>query len=305
MPTEAHRGERLGVLLAAIGALSYGVTVVVGEDLADAGMGPATALGVRFLISGLLLVVVLRVRRIDVVPSTRQVAVAFGLGLVYAVESTLFFSALERGTAAAVALIFYAYPAMVTIFEILRGSERAHRTTLAALAMSMMGTAIVVVGGGEVSLTPLGVALALGSAATFSAYLLLGRDHTRGTDPMVIACWVGIGAGVANLAKGAVAQQLTNPSSRALEIVLYGASTAIAFTLTFAAMSRIGASRVAVVMTLEAAASVVLAAVFLGESVKVVQALGGVVVLAAAAVIARGQPPDVAIAVEAAPAAGT
>jgi drug/metabolite transporter (DMT)-like permease len=303
LPTE--RAERLGVLLAAIGAVSYGVTVVVGEDLADAGMGPTTALGVRFTVGGVILALVLRARRVALFPSRREVLVAFGLGLVYAVESTLFFSALERGTAAAVALVFYVYPAMVTVYELARGTERAHRTTLVALGMSMIGTAVVVVGGGEVALTPAGVAFALGSAATFSAYLLFGRGLTRGTDPMVIACWVGLGAGVANLLRGVVSHELTNPSHRVIEIVVYGASTAIAFTLTFAAMSRIGASRVAVIMTLEAVASVVMAAVFLGESVRAVQALGGVVVLAAAAVIARGQPPDVATAIEAAPAAGT
>jgi len=79
----------------------------------------------------------------------------------------------------------------------------------------------------------------------------------------------------------------------------------LAFSLTFAAMGRIGAARVSVVMTLEAASSVVMAAIFLGESIRVAQAAGGAAVLAAAIVIARGQPEDVAIAREAAPAAGT
>jgi drug/metabolite transporter (DMT)-like permease len=71
----------------------------------------------------------------------------------------------------------------------------------------------------------------------------------------------------------------------------------------FAAMNRIGASRVAVVMTLEAVSSVVMAAVFLGESVNALQALGGVAVLGAAIVIARSQPSPTATTV--APAAGT
>ena len=285
------RSRRIGVALAAAGALSYGVTVVVGEDLADAGLGPSTALGFRFVITGLMLAVILVARRVSLVPSRRRVLVGLSLGLVYALESMLFFSALERGTAAAVSLVFYVYPAMVTIFELVRGTERAHRTTLVALAMSMVGTAIVVVGGGEVTLSPAGVVLALGAAAGFSVYLLLGRDLTSGADPMLVACWVGLGAGAANLARGAIVQQLSNPSSRTIELLLYGASTAIAFTLTFAAMSRIGASRVAVIMTLEAASSVVMAAVFLGESVRAVQAIGGVVVLGAAIVIARAQPP--------------
>ncbi len=150
-----------------------------------------------------------------------------------------------------------------------------------------------------------GVAFAVASAATFSAYLLIGRELSKGVDPMTVACWVALGASISNLTRGAIQGELVNPSSRALEIVLYGAATAVAFTLMFAAMHRIGAARVAVVMTLEAVASVVLAAIFLGESVTVVQGLGGVAVLAAAVVIARGQPDDLATAIEAAPAAGT
>ena len=58
-------------------------------------------------------------------------------------------------------------------------------------------------------------------------------------------------------------------------------------------------------MTLEAASAVVMAAVFLGESINTAQAIGGVAVLGAAVVIARSQPQDVATATASAPAAGT
>jgi drug/metabolite transporter (DMT)-like permease len=283
--------------------MSYGVTVVVGEDLADAGFGPATSLGVRFAVGGILLAIVLRVRRIPLFPSPGTVLIGLALGAAYAAEATLFFSALERGTAAAAALVFYVYPAMVTVVELLRGGEEPHRTTFLALGLSTAGAAIVVVGGGEVSITAAGVLFALGAAATFSAYLLVGREFSNGVDPMTVACWVSTGASLSNLTRGAVSQDLVNPSSRLLEIVLYGSATAVAFTLTFAAMNRIGAARVAVVMTLEAVSAVVMAALFLGESVNALQALGGVAVLGAAVVIARSQPSTTATA--GAPAAGT
>ncbi|MEY2433428.1 MAG: hypothetical protein QOC92_3153, partial [Acidimicrobiaceae bacterium] len=283
------RAGRIGVLLAAIGAMSYGITVVVGEDLADAGFGPATSLGVRFGIAGVLLAIVVRARRVALFPSRRVVLTGLSLGVAYAIEATFFFSALERGTAAAAALVFYVYPAMVTLVELLRGRERPHRVTFVALGLSMCGTAIVVAGGGRVSVTPAGVAFALAAAATFSAYLLVGREYSKTVDPMVVACWVSIGASVSNLAWGGVTRDLVDPWSRLDEIGLYGLSTAIAFTLTFAAMNRIGAARVAVVMTLEAVSAVVMAALFLGESVSVTQAIGGVAVLAAAVVIARSQ----------------
>ena len=284
--------------------MGYGVTVVVGEDLADSGLGPSTALGVRFAVAGVLLAVMVRLRRTRLFPSRRTVLIGLALGLAYAAEATLFFSALERGTAAGAALVFYVYPAMVTVIELLRGREQPHRTTFFALGLSTCGAAIVVVGGGMVTITGAGVLFALGAAATFSAYLLVGREFGKSTDSMVVACWVSIGAALSNLGRGAVSYQLIDPSSHLLEIVLYGVATAIAFTLTFAAMSRIGAARVAVVMTLEAVASVVMAAVFLGESVTAVQALGGLAVLGAAVVIARAQP-SAATATAGAPAAGT
>jgi drug/metabolite transporter (DMT)-like permease len=295
LPTD--RSARIGVLLAAIGAMSYGVTVVVGEDLADAGFGPTTSLGVRFAVGGALLAAVLRIRREPIVPSRRVVLTGLGLGVAYALESTFFFSALERGSAAATALVFYVYPAMVLLVELARGRERPHRRTFVALGLSSAGAAVVVVAGGSLSISAAGVAFALASAATFSAYLLVGREFSDGVDSMTMACWVAIGASLSNLGRGVVTHELVDPSSRALEIVLYGASTAAAFTLMFAAMHRIGAARVAVVMTLEAVASVAMAAAFLHESITAVQALGGAAVLAAAVIIARAgaQHPDPAL----------
>jgi drug/metabolite transporter (DMT)-like permease len=284
------RGGRVGVLLAAIGAMSYGVTVVVGEDLADAGLGPTTSLGVRFAVGGVLLLLVLRLRGIPLLPSRRTLVIGLALGVAYATESTFFFSALERGTAAAVALIFYVYPAMVTVIELLRGRETPHRSTFIALGLSICGAAIVVIGGGQVSITAAGVLLAVAAAGTFSLYMLVGREFGRAVDPMLVAFWVSIGASLSNLGRGVVSSELVDPSGRLLEIVLYGAATALAFTLTFAAMNRIGAARVAVVMTLEAVASVVMAAVFLGESLNAVQVVGGVAVVGGAVVIARSQP---------------
>ena len=60
----------------------------------------------------------------------------------------------------------------------------------------------------------------------------------------------------------------------------------VAFSLTFAALSRIGASQTAVVMTLEAVSTVLLAALLLDESISIGQACGGLAIVAAAVVIA-------------------
>ena len=305
MTDGAARAGRIGVLLAAMGAISYGVTVVIGRDLAGAGIGSATALAGRFAAAGVVLLVVLKIRRVPLALSRRGALLGLALGAWYSMQSAFFFSALERGTAAAVALVFYVYPAMVTVVEVLRGRERLHHSTVAALTLSSVGTAIVVVGGGRVSITVAGVLFALAAAAAFAGYLLGGREVARGADPMAVACLVSISAAVLSFGRGAVTGELVDPSRRVLELIGYGLATALAFSLTFAAMRRIGATRVAVVMTLEAASAVLMAAIFLGESIDATQAIGGMAVLGAATVIARSQPQDVAIATASAPAAGT
>ena len=81
------------------------------------------------------------------------------------------------------------------------------------------------------------------------------------------------------------AENTTTPAVTSLPPLLAnGVATATAFTLFFVAIGRLGASRTAVVMTIEAVSAVVLTALFLGETVQPLEALGGVAVLAGAAI---------------------
>jgi drug/metabolite transporter (DMT)-like permease len=290
-----------GVLLAAAGAVAYGVATVIGRGLADAGVDSATALGVRFSIAAAVLAAVLAARRAPLRPLRGEWLRIVLLGAIgYTLESTLFYFSLERGTAAACILLFYAYPAIVTVIELLRGRERLTAATGTALGLSVAGTVVVVAVGSEVAISTAGIALALGSAFGYAVYLVVGRDFGRRTDAMTAACWVAVGAASSSLIRGLVGGTLEDPSGHALQILGYGVATAGAFALTFAALARIGASHTAVVMTLEAFSAVVLAAIFLGEGISAAQALGGLAILSAAAVIgwshrSEAAPPSEAI----------
>jgi drug/metabolite transporter (DMT)-like permease len=285
---EPRRGARIaGVLLAAIGAVAYGVATVIGRELARAGVDSATALGARFAIAAAVLAALLVVRRAPLRPLRGEWGRIVALGAVgYALESTLFYLSLERGTAAACVLLFYAYPAIVTVIELARGAERLTGATALALSLSIAGTAVVVAAGSDVSISDAGVLLALGSAAAYAVYLVVGRQLGRRTNAMTAGCWVAVGAAAASLARGVAGQTIAVPSGHLLALAAYGVSTAAAFALTFAALARIGASHTAVVMTLEALSAVVLAAAWLGEPITAAQALGGAAIVAAAAVIA-------------------
>jgi drug/metabolite transporter (DMT)-like permease len=278
----------VGVGLAAVGAVAYGIATVIGRSLSASGVDSATALGVRFSIAAIILAALMRLRRAPMRPAAGEWLPIVLLGAIgYTLESTLFYLSLGHGTAAACILLFYAYPAIVTVIEFVRGREQVTKATAVALGLSVAGTASVVAVGRDVSISPTGIVLALVAATAYGLYLVVGRDVRRQTDAMTAACWVATGAAAASLMRGAVGGTLRVPTGHLLQIVGYGAVTAAAFALTFAALARIGASHTAVVSTLEAASTVLLAGIALGEGITSAQAFGGAAILAAAALIAR------------------
>lgn len=281
-------GERTGTVLAALGAVSYGITIVCNRTLATRGFGPQATLSVRFAVSAATLFVLLALRRRPLWPERGERLRPFLLGAVgYAVESSLFYSALQRGTAAAVALLFYVYPALVTVAELVGGKLRLSSRLVGALALSLVGSALIVVAGEDVVISRTGIAFALGSALSFTIYLLVSGRAVVRTDPMVNGAWVALGAAASLATQGAVSGGLRAPGDNTWLMLVNGVATASAFAFLFAALGKLGASRTAVVMTLEALSSVVLAAVLLGETIGGIQLAGGAAVLVAAVLISR------------------
>lgn len=276
----------VGSLYAAAGAFCYGVTIVFSRSLARAHLPPPTALGLRFGIAAAVLLALLRPRR----QRAAEVAASTALGLLYGVESTFFYMALERGTAAAVTLLFYSYPAMVTAVEIAAGRERAARPALAALVLCTAGAATVAATGSDVSITTVGIVLSFAAAGTFSLYLLVSDRVLPAASPMTKAAWVVAGCAAFHLVRGALAGGLVSPAGWWPQLAGNGAATAAAFVFLFAGLARVGAARTAVVMTLEAVFGVLLAAAFLGEGLTGLQLAGGAAVVAGAALAALAAP---------------
>jgi drug/metabolite transporter (DMT)-like permease len=291
--SEGHDGAR-DLALAMLAAFCFGCTIVLQRWVAKEGVTSATALSLRFTMAGVILLGALRFggRPLLPPPGERVRAIFLGAGL-YTFEATCFYLALERGTAAAVALLFYLYPAVVTIVEIALGTMRVRRVTMVSLLLALVGGMIVALGGGRVAISPAGIAFVLGSVALFSTYVVLGHRLIPRTDALTAATWTALGAagGVALLGIGS--QALERPSGAALlAITATATATAVAFTLFFVVLARLGPSRTAIVMALEAVFGVVLSAIFLGEGLRPVVLVGGASILAGAVLAALSQPAE-------------
>jgi drug/metabolite transporter (DMT)-like permease len=276
-----------GLVIALSAAIAYGVTVVIGRDLARAGIAGSSALASRFGLSALFLAVWLALRRRAVVPPPGERLATFLLGAVgYALESSFFFAALGRGTAAAVTMLFYSYPAMVLLIEVALGQITPSVRLLVALALTVSGSVVVLTAGDQIAISGAGVAFALAAAATFCCYLLLGERVARHVDPAVKAMWVAGGASLSLAVRAVVTGADAPAGSRVPELLAYGAANSAAFALMFAALARIGPTRTAVALTFELVAAVVMAAVFLDEPVRAVHVAGGLAVLGGAVLAA-------------------
>jgi drug/metabolite transporter (DMT)-like permease len=287
-------GSTRDLALALLAAFCFGCTIVLQRWVAKEGVSSATALGLRFWIAGLFLLAVLRVSGRPLLPprGERFWAIFLGAGL-YTFESTCFYLALERGTAAAVALLFYMYPAVVTIVEVALGTMRIRLVTSVSLLLALVGGTIVAVGGGRVAISVGGIGFVVGSIAIFSTYVVLGHRVIPRTDALTAATWTALGAAGGVTILGIGQRALRQPSGRALlALVATAAVTAMAFTLFFVVLTRLGPSRTAIVMALEAVFGVVLSAIFLGESLRPLVLVGGAAILAGAVLAATSQPAE-------------
>jgi drug/metabolite transporter (DMT)-like permease len=131
---------------------------------------------------------------------------------------------------------------------------------------------------------------ALLASLSFSLYFIASHRLVHTTDPITNAAWVSLGAGVSLLTRGLVTGDLHWPSGQGGMLLVYGVANAFAFGFMFAALRKLGPTRTAVILTFEVFATVVLAALFLDETLRPLQAIGGIAIAAGAVLVTLATP---------------
>jgi drug/metabolite transporter (DMT)-like permease len=252
-------------------------------------------LAVRFGIAAVLLVLIQLVRRQPLRPGRREWWRLALLGAAgYAVEAAFFFSALGRGSASAVTLLFFTYPVWVALLSAILGFGLPGWLVAGSLVAAVAGAGMVVASGGGLDISAPGIGFALASAFTYSFYLLGADALVRDTTPIVSAMWVSgaASAGLAIFSVAGGAERFPEGADEWLRVTGLGALTAAAFAFLFLGLRRIGALRTAIIAALEPVATSAMAVAILGEPLRAGVALGGALILAGAvaATVARGRP---------------
>jgi drug/metabolite transporter (DMT)-like permease len=247
---------------------------------------PLAFAAARFLLAGLLFASFVRWREGSLAVQRSDVRLVVAAAAVGILGNQLTFNyAVENTTAGNTALILGAAPAFAALFAMAAGHERVGRRHWLALGVSVAGVALVVEGGSGVrGAGYLGDVLAVGAALTWAAYSVMLRPlFARYSASRISALMIVLG-GLMLLPFG-LPQMVSQDwgSLQALHVSAFAYSAIFPLVVTnvlyFRSLRRIGASRATVYMYLQPFLGVMFAALLIGEQVKLVQVLGGVVIV--------------------------
>ncbi|MEU1232044.1 DMT family transporter [Streptomyces sp. NPDC005828] len=230
-----------------------------------------------------------RAARTDGESRGRRTARILGTGIGLTVFQSAYFAAVEAtGLAVGTVVTLGAGPVLIAIGARLTMGERLGRGGVAAVAGALAGLFVLVLGGGAAEVRPLGVVLAVVSAAGYAAITLLtrwlGRDG-GGTDALATTTWA-FAIGAAGLLPAALAEGMVPHTDAPVSVVLllvYVAAvpTALAYALYFAGAAVVRAATVSVIMLLEPVSAALIAVSLLGERLTAAIVLGTLLLLAA------------------------
>jgi drug/metabolite transporter (DMT)-like permease len=221
------------------------------------------------------------------------------MGLFVAGTTLGLFLGFERSTIALTLILFYTYPIIVAVAAVRIYGEPLGSRRLAAILVASLGMVLVVLGPGAADgngVDLLGVFFALGAAACQAGYALVA---SRGFASVPALQAATILRGLSLLTYVVLllplllligdGDRLVGPLDGLdawILIVIAGVfSAALPTAGLVAGYRRVGPTRGAVLMLIEPLTGVVLAALWLAEQPAPVQLLGGVLVLAGAALV--------------------
>lgn len=319
------RRVAVGIGLVVISAAGYGSGSILAAPIYATGVDWLTLVGWRFLIGaavGWVWVVGSPGRRVALRRMTRrQVAVALGLGALFTGNAGTYYASLETVPAALAGVVVYTYPVMVAVLSLRFATRLPGRRPWIAAGLAVGGSALAL-GGIEVTDAPPveGLVLVFLSAAIYSVWIILsarlsgerpdrlaadapagdrhGADGRTGRAPAadaavtttVMMTATGAVYAVASLLAGRPLDPSLVPTSAWPGIVAVAVvASFLAIQTFYAGARRIGAARAALTATVEPLIIVVLAWLFLDQTLAPIQLVGAALIVAGV-VIAQTSP---------------
>jgi drug/metabolite transporter (DMT)-like permease len=294
---QPDRRARTGYVMVVTAALLWAVNGTVSKVMLVGGMPAADLAELRATGAFVcLLAIVLATAPRTLRMTRRELPAVAVYGLVgFVFVQLLYFVAIKRLEVGIALLIEFTAPVFVALWARFVLHEPVRRRVWVALTLSVAGLALVAQVWEGGTLNGIGVLAAFGAAVSLAVYFLLGEHNVGRRDPVSLTC-LAFGFTTAFWAVfrpwwrfpfdllGRDVSLLGNLASQHLPMWVLGAwlillGTVVPFTLSVGALRHLRAAQVGLVGMVEPVAASVVAFVWLGEQLGIVQIVGGAVVL--------------------------
>jgi drug/metabolite transporter (DMT)-like permease len=282
MNQPAARDRLQGLGPGIVAASSFGISDVLCKIVFAAGGDVLTLSLLRGIVGLFCLAAWLRIGTPPVPHTARERWIALGLGVLFAGVITGLFGAIATVAVPIAILSYFVYPLLTGITAALLGLERIGWQGALAAIVAFCGLALMI-GAHPEQIALGGLAFALGAACCRTAILLIVRATLSHADAR-LTTWHSLVSSTAIFLVVALATWNWTPPHTALgwaALAFVSIGTAVGTLALFMSTGRIGPFRTALIMNLEPLLATILSAPLLGEVITPLQAVGGVIMLAA------------------------
>jgi drug/metabolite transporter (DMT)-like permease len=265
-----------------LGATSFACADVLSKVTLKDGADPLTVATIRGFVGLVLLYAWLRFSPPPVAMSPRAKRISLGMGVLFAGNVLFLFSSIAVIEVPIAILTYFVYPLLTGLAAAATGLEKITWRGVTAAVVAFLGLALML-GAHPVALAVWGIVAALAAAVCRVLLLLITRATLQGADARLITWHSFVSSTVLFTAISLVLLNWQPPATAVGWVALIALSLTVMTGIlgVFASTARIGPFRTALLMNLEPPLTTIGSALFLGEVITPLQALGGAVMIGA------------------------
>lgn len=286
-----------GIICGILAAVCYGTNPLGALKLYEQGMPTGSVLFFRFGIAWVIIALVMLIRSIPhngvqkecLKVTGKEFGALTALGLLFTISSLTLYLSFHLMDAGVASTILFTYPVMTAVIMALFFHERAGWTTIAAIALSVVGVGLLYWGDGTATLPIGGVILVLLSALSYALYIIVvNRSNLQMSSFKInffVLFYCAIGMLIYSFASGEPLTLPQNGTSWFYVGWLAFVPAIMALVLLVYAAKYIGSTTTAILGALEPLTAVLIGIFVFGESFTATLAVGIVLILMAVTII--------------------
>ena len=275
-----------------LSAALWGIIGLWNRRLMAGGFSPTDIVVVRNFGGMVLLAVIFAVKDRSVFRVKREhLKYFFGTGVISVLLFTVcYFNCQKLCSLAVASVLLYTAPSFVVLLSALLWKEPVTKRKLLALALTLVGCALVCgLFSGSLTVTLAGVLLGLGSGFFYALYSVFGRYALAHYDSMTVTVWTFLFAGPASLvlAPGSrtLGPALARPDMWLTAAGLVVFSSVLPYIFYTRGLSRVEAGQASIMASLEPVVAALAGILAFGEPVNAATVAGIICVLAGVAIL--------------------